>query len=389
MTPNYLGLRRAHFSVTLRAWFRGLDKALIALAASLTFILTAIVTMLIIGLAQGLALLADPATPVLWRLAVVLAWQAVSFILLRALREAALMPRARTFFDSLPIAPAEKLRADLLLAACSYSFLWLPVGWLLIDPLGNSSAPSSAASLSELVLISLCANIALLRATHWAALVAVALLLAFAGIAGDSAAAQLMRLGCAGLAAAAFWRSYLPGRSRSARRAHRSPRLERLALGSGLVFPLLANELRVNFLVRIGVGAATLAVCLIVMQLRTNDASTASVVVFVAAVAALALHPLPALCRNTLLTKLHFLAGQPAFARRMRLAAYGIPTTLFVATLCSAWRFDRSGSAARDALAFSVLYVFGVIGSRLGWRVTTWAMPFTITIVLIILSAMT
>jgi Family of unknown function (DUF6136) len=389
VNPNYLALRIAHFRITLGSWFRGLDKALIALASALTFLLTAIVTMLIVGLAEGLSLLGDPATPAIGRLAVVLAWQSASFILLRALREAALMPRARGFFDALPVAPAGKLRADVMLAACSYSLLWLPVGWLIFDPLATSHTTPPVACLLELVVISLCVNIALLRGARWTALFSLAALLAFAGIAGNGIAAEFARLGCAILAAAALWRSYLPRRSRAARRARRSPRWESLALGSGLVIPLLASELRVNLLVRVGVSAATLGACLIVMQLRTNDASSASVVVFVAAVATLALHSLPALCRNTLLSKLQFLAGQPAFAQRMRLAAYGVPTALFIAILSCAWRFDHSGTAGRDALAFTVLYLFGVIGARLGWRITTWAMPFAVMIALIILSAMT
>src|ERR1044072_7408499 len=115
-TANYLGIRHAHFRITLRDWLRGLDKALIAIASALTFILTAMVAMVIFGMAQALALLVDPATRLAHRVEVIVAWQLVAFVLLRALREAALMPRAQRFFDSLPIAPALRLRADLVLA---------------------------------------------------------------------------------------------------------------------------------------------------------------------------------------------------------------------------------------------------------------------------------
>ncbi len=390
MNPNYHALRFAHFRITLKTWFRGLDQALIAIVAVLQFILTAVVAMLVVGLAQALGLLADPAAPPGWRLAVVSGWLAVSFILLRAMREAAFMPRARAFFDTLPVAPAQKLRADLLLASICYSFLWLPVGWVLFDPLGMNPG-TTAAPVLELVLMSLCANLAILRGARLPALVALAALMAFAGMAGRGIVAEFARLACAALAGLALWYSYLPARSTPPGRARRHARLERLALGSGLVTALLANGLRVNLLIRVSVIGATLATCLVVMRLRTNDASSASVVVFVTAVAAVALYSLPALCRNTLLTRLDFLAGQPAFARRMRLAAYGIPVALFaLATACAcAWPFDRSGRAVLDAGVFSVLFLLGVAGARLRWRPVSWLMPFATLISLIVLAAMT
>ncbi len=140
---------------------------------------------------------------------------------------------------------------------------------------------------------------------------------------------------------------------------------------------------------RLGFIATTLLACLTVIHFRTNDTSTASVVVFVAAVAALALYTLPALCRDTLLGKLHFVAGQPAFAARMRPWLYAIPAVLFMASLAAAWPFDHSGRAGLDGGIFAILFVLGVIGARLHWSVTPWAMPFTTMLALIILAAMT
>jgi hypothetical protein len=163
---------------------------------------------------------------------------------------------------------------------------------------------------------------------------------------------------------------------------------DRLALESGLIVPLLANELRPNLLVRLGFIVAVLAACLLSMRLRTNDASSASVVVFVAAMAALSLHSLTALSRRVLLTKLQFLAGNPGFARRMRFSAYAIPAALFAVALAIAAIFDRSGTAWRDAGVFSVLYAAGVAGTRLERPEVRWAMPLACTIALIILSAM-
>src|SRR5690348_3386572 len=124
MATNYLGIRHSHFRITLRDWLRGLDKALIAIASALTFILTAMVAMVVYGMAQALQLLLDPATSVAYRIEVIAAWQFLSLVLLRALREAALMPRAQRFFDTLPISPALRLRADVALALLTYSFLW-------------------------------------------------------------------------------------------------------------------------------------------------------------------------------------------------------------------------------------------------------------------------
>ena len=94
------------------------------------------------------------------------AWQGFSFVLLRAMREAALMPKAQNFFDSLPIAPSQKLRADAVLALLTYSFLWLPVAWVVVDPLASRSAPlaGTMSLLGELVVLSLCVNLTLLRA---------------------------------------------------------------------------------------------------------------------------------------------------------------------------------------------------------------------------------
>src|SRR4051812_6538224 len=135
MAANYLGIRHSHFRITLRDWLKGLDKALIAIASALTFILTAMVAMIVYGMAQALLLLLDPATSHAHRVEVIAAWQCLSFVLLRALREAALMPKAQAFFDSLPIVPALRLRADVVLALCTYSFLWLPVSWVVVDPL--------------------------------------------------------------------------------------------------------------------------------------------------------------------------------------------------------------------------------------------------------------
>jgi hypothetical protein len=384
VTPNYQALRMRHFRLTLKSWFKGLDKAVIAVVAVLQFILTAIVTMLVYALAQGLTLLYSEAADPLDRILVVVAWQGLTLILLRALREAALMPRARAFFDSLPVTPAQKVRADFTLAALGYSFLWLPIGWCLFSAPG----PGAMISLLELALLSLCVNLTVLRGATRPASLAMLGLAIFAAASGAGRGMEALRLLAAAGACAALWWSYLPGGVPLRHGRRRSASADRVALASGLVVPLLTNELKSNLLVRLGFIAATLGACLVTMRLRTSDASSASVVVFVAAVGALALHSLPALARRVLLAKLQFLAGNPAFARRMRLAAYAIPAALFAAALLVAAVFDRSGTAWRDGSIFSVLFVAGVAGTRLERREIRWAMPLACTITLIILSAM-
>ena len=387
VSPNYSALRGAHFRLTLRGWFRGLDKTLLALAAALTFLLTAMVTLLVVTLANGLELLIDTTTPPGRRALVVAAWLTSSFVLLRALREAVFMPRARLFIDSLPVKAAQKLRQDLWLSSLAYSILWLPVAWVLAVSPGRGGA--GALSLMELIALSLAFNITVIRSQWREALVALTAAALYTAIGGEGALPSIARLACALLGASALWRSYLPGARRVPAPRAPSALADALAIRSGLVLPLLANELRSNFLVRTGFIAATLAACLIVIRLRTNDASTASVVLFVAAAATLALYRLPALIRQTLLIRLPFIAGQAAFARRMRLSVYLVPTLVFAASVVAAWPFDRSGTAWRDAGTFALLYAGGVTGARAGFAPIHWIVPFLGAVALIILGAMT
>jgi hypothetical protein len=346
ITPGYLALRTAHFRFTLKTWYRGLDKALLTIVGVLSFILAGILALLILAMTRALALLITPDATLPQRAAVIVGWQVLSYVLLRALREAVFRPGARPFFDSLPITTVQKLRADLLLSMLGYSFLWLPVGVLLIDPFDTTGSTLHAAiPLFGLVSVSLCLNIALLRAV--------------------------------------LPRATLPCAAPSQR--HRIIG-DRLALVSGLVLPLLIHQLRTNLLLRIGCIAAALGTCLLIIALRAAETSTASMVVFVAATATLALYALPALCRNTLLTRLEFLAGQPAFARRIRLAAYGIPAALFAISLAVAGLlFDHSTQSIIAVLIFTALFTLGVYGARIGWQPTVWLMPLCTLIAVIML----
>jgi hypothetical protein len=73
----------------------------------------------------------------------------------------------------------------------------------------------------------------------------------------------------------------------------------------------------------------------------------------------------------------------------MRPWLYAVPALLFIAAVAAAWPFDHSGRAWIDGSVFAVLFVLGVIGARLRWNPTRWAMPFATMISLIVLAAMT
>ena len=285
MAANYLDIRHSHYRITLRGWLKGLDKALIAIASALTFMLTAMVAMAIFGMAQALLLLLDPSASRAHHIVVIGAWQGFSFLLLRATREAALMPKVRFFFDSLPIAPSQKLRADAVLALLTYSFLWLPIAWVVLDPLGarNTPLPGTMSLLGELVVLSLCLNLTLLRSRPRHALLCGVALLMFAAPQGANFWMEISRAGSALLAVIALWASYQPGAARAPARPRRIEIFDRLAISSGLVLALLTHELRANLAVRCGAILATLAACLLVIELRTNDTSSASVLLFVVA----------------------------------------------------------------------------------------------------------
>lgn len=391
MAANYFGIRRSHFRITLQGWFRGLEKALIALAAALTFILTALIAMAVFGMAQALLLLGDPTASQWHRVAIVAAWQGMSFVLLRATREAALMPKARTFFDSLPVPPAQKLHADALLALLTYSFLWLPVAWVLADPLGARATPlpQTIAQLTELVLTSLALNLTLLRGRVRQAAICGAALVTFAMLPVGAPWLEVARAASALAAGIALWVSYQSDAERAPGKPRHHDLFDRWALATGLVAPLLANELRANLAVRCGAILATLTACIVLIEVRTNDTSHASVLLFVAAMAALALYSLPALIRRTLLTRLRFLAGQPGFERRMRTMVYLAPSAIFGVALTLGWLFDRADRTVIDAGTFAILYLVGVGGTRLGLRVMPWFMPFAAAMAVIILGAMT
>ncbi len=379
MAPAYHQIRRLHFRITIKAWLRGIDKALLAFAGVLPIGIVAVLVVFVLVQAEALRTLLHAEAPLGQRLAVLAAWQVLTCVLLRALREAVLMPRARAFFSTLPLPPARELHSDLVFALQGYSILWAPIAWVAF------TAPTSQAwlSLAVLVIASLCANLALLRARPRYSLppLAASLVLAFPTNAG-------LLVGAAAVAGVALWRSYLPGGIRVAPPSRASGFGHRLAIRSGLALPFLVYELRSNVLIRMGFIAATLAACLLLSSLRAPGAAGARVLVFVGAVAAVALYPLPALWRSMLLTRLHFLAGQPAFARRMRLSVYGIPVLLFAGALLLAACFDAGESADVTPAIFGALFLVGVIAARRGIEIASWLMPLVSFVAVLILGGM-
>jgi len=376
MAPTYHQLRRLHFRITIKAWVRGIDKALLAFAGVLPIGILAVLAVFVLVQAEALRTLLRAEAPLEQRLAVIVAWQFLTFVLLRALREAVLMPKARAFFSSLPLPHSSELRSDFTFALQGYSLLWAPLGWVAF----TTQTFEAWLSLGVLIVTSLCANLTLLRGRPWHSLPALVALPTLA-----LPASPVVLLGAVSVAGVALWRSYLPGSVRSAQPARASDLAERLSIRSGLALSFFAHDLRSNVLIRIGVIAGTLAACLLMAALRAQGAAGTRSMVFVGAVAAVALYPLPALWRGTLLTKLHFLAGQAEFVRRIGPSVYGIPALLFGGSLLVAAFFDAGESAPATPAIFGTLFVAGVVAARCGVQMASWLMPLSSFVAVLIL----
>ena len=376
MAPTYHQLRRLHFRITIKAWLRGIDKALLAFAGVLPIGILAVLAVFVLVQAEALRTLLRAEAPLEQRLSVIVAWQFVTFVLLRALRQAVLMPQARAFFSSLPIPSSSELRSDFTFALQGYSILWAPLGWVAF----TTQTFEAWLSLGVLIVSSLCVNLTLLRTRPWHSLPALVTLATLA-----LPASPVVLLGAVSVAIVALWRSYLPGSVRSVQPSRASDLAERLSIRSGLALPFFAHELRSNVLIRIGVIAGTLAACLLIAAARAQGAAGTRSLVFVGAVAAVALYPLPALWRGTLLTKLHFLAGQAEFLRRMRPSVYGIPVLLFGGALLVAAFFDAGESAPATPAIFGTLFVGGVVAARSGVQMASWLMPLSSFVAVLIL----
>jgi hypothetical protein len=366
MAPTYHQLRRLHFRITIKTWLRGIDKTLLAFAGVLPIGIVAVIAVFVLVQVEALRTLLREEAPLEHRLAVIVAWQFVTFVLLRALREAVLMPKTRAFFSTLPIRSSSELQCDFTFAVQGYSILWAPLGWVAF----TTQTLQAWLSLGVLVVTSLCANLALLRARPWHSLPA---LIALATLVLPVGPAVLLGAVC--VAGVALWRSYLPGSVHTPPPPRASDLAERLSIRSGLALSFFAHDLRSNVLIRIGVIAGTLATCLLMTALRARGAAGTRSLVFVGAVATVALYPLPILWRNTLLTRLHFLAGQADFVRRMRPGVYGIPALLFGGALLVAAYFDAGESAPATSAVFGTLFVAGVAAARCGVQMASWLMP--------------
>jgi hypothetical protein len=280
MAPTYHQLRRLHFRITIKAWLRGIDKALLAFAGVLPIGILAVLAVFVLVQAEALRTLLRADAPLEQRLAVIVAWQFVTFVLLRALREAVLMPKARAFFSSLPLPRSSELRSDFTFALQGYSILWAPFGWVAF----TTQTLEAWLSLGVLIVTSLCANLALLRARPWHSLPALVALSTLV-----LPASPVVLLGAVSVAGVALWRSYLPVSVRSTQSSPASDLAERLSIRSGLALSFFAHDLRSNVLIRIGVIAGTLAACLLMAALRAQGAAGTRSLVFVGAVAAVAL----------------------------------------------------------------------------------------------------
>ncbi len=400
MALTYYQIRSLHFKGTLATWFKDLNKAIFSVASIVGSELFVIVAFLLMAIAGALSLLGSPTTSSAKRAFIILAWQIGTYIVLRSLREAALMPRARHFFDTLPVSRLDKLRADSWIAIRCYSILWLPVAWVIgsVAYRGVSSERLlSLLSIAELVALSLCVNLLMLRQRRRESGVALLALAVFTVSNFQSVLGTCAQFGALALANASLWKGYEYAQDDADKIRANSAFVERLAIDSGLLISFLSNELRVTFLIRIATVSGSLVACALLLGIRESHGSAIGALVFVAAVATIALYSLPALCRATVLSKLDFVAGHPTFRRRLSIAAFIIPTLIFVVTLFIAYcladvftapEFLFRQHAFLPLIFFSGTYLVGVVATRIGIQSATWIIPLASLVAAIVLSGL-
>lgn len=387
-TPaSYYQIRTLHFTETLAGWAKGLDKAAIALLATVGPGLVAILALLLLAVANGLTALYDASSDIAEKSLAVCAWQAVSLGLLWSLREALLMPRATSFFAALPVPIAERLRADLAIAALSYSVLWLPVSWALVAGFFDRHAVAGMLALlstSAFVILSLFSNLLLLRGRLQGVALAITVLAVFALTEADSVFGALCRLAAVGVGAAGAWRNYTGQQEAAERPRVTSLVMERISIRSGLAISFFAHELRTTLLIRVSAVFGLLALVAVASIFREPGSAVIGGFVFVVAAAAIALHSLPAVCRSTAFAKLSFVAGQKNFTRRLSIFACAIPIVIYICALLGAYALAISSSApaarvGEKAIAptifFTVSFLAGMVASIKDAPGVRWLMP--------------
>lgn len=383
---RYHRIRTWHFVETLADWLKGLDKAAVALVAIAGPGLIAVLALLLLAVANGLTSLTRASTSFPSRLLNVCLWQGVTFGTLWSLREAIFMPRAAAFFDSLPIRNWEKLRADMNLSAVSYSVLWLPVMWVIgvgFFGRGGSSGLLMLFSISAFVVFSLLANLLLLRRQVRGIPVVLIGLLAFT-LPADNVFGLACKAGALVLCGVYVCRCDRQLKTPAASSGTAITPTERIALRTGLAVLLFAHELRATLSIRLLTVSALLALIPLLSQFRQTHGLEITGFVMALAIAAIAFHDLPAMCRSTAFAKLPFIAGQKNFVRRVSIFAHGIPAVLYVCAFLSACfvTIFASDSLPRvlerlmaPSVFFTTSFLAGTLAATMGWASVRWLMP--------------
>jgi Family of unknown function (DUF6136) len=393
---RYHRIRTWHFVETLADWLKGLDKTVVALLAIAGPGLIAILALVLLAAADGLTSLTRPSTSLTNRLLNVCLWQAVTFGLLWCLRDAILMPRAAAFFASLPVSHWEKLRADVNLCAVSYSVLWLPVLWAIgvgFSGGADSSGTLTSYSLLALVAFSLLANLLLLHRKLRGFPLVIPGLIAFT--LPDSAVGIASETGVLVLCGVHVVRSYRESRTLHTYPRNASALLERIAIKTGLAVPLFAHELYASLSIRLLTVSAMLALIPLLSEFREAHGLQRTGFVMAVAIAVIAFHDLPALCRSTAFAKLPFIAAQKNFVRRVSIFALGMSAVLYgCALLCACFLtmfpLDSLPPDPRQLMApavfFTTAFLAGTIAAMMGWPSARWLMPVVNVVAAIVMS---
>jgi hypothetical protein len=398
MVPvTYSLIRSWHFTETLAGWLKGLDKAALALIAVAGPGMIAIIALLLLAIADGLAVLSTASSPFTHKLAAVCTWQLTTLATLWPLREAVLMPRAASFFAALPVSLAQQLRSDIALCVFSYSLLWLAAAWAIGKGFfaeGLLPGMQILLLVTALIAYSVFANLLLLRLGLHAALPLGLGLLAFT-LPGPTIIRAVCTLAATALCLRYLWHAY--GQPRALNEHPQKPHalIEALAVRSGLVTLLCANELRAALSLRLTCVFGLLVLMPLIWRFKPDAGLETAGFVVVMAAATVAFYDLPALCRSVAFAKLRFIAGQRNFVRRVTVFSHGMQAAVYLSTFFAAHfvttATPESAHRFSDALLvpsvfFAAVFLAGTIAANLEWLSVRWLMPVVNFIAAVVMS---
>lgn len=385
---TYSGIRRAHFRKSLAAVVKGLDKATIGVVCLFGSGVILLFVGLLVDISARLAPLTDPSSLFPSRIFAVALWQAVTFGLLRAMRNLLFMRHADAFFASLPISRRTVLGMDIAIAVRCCSLLWLPILWLL----GKSIVARPAAegvfaflSLGILTFSGLVSNVLVLRRRYVPAAAAFLPSMAITAFMPLSISGILAGVGSAVFAFVVIEKYVGNCKLEQSSRPAGRHLFDQLAIASGTTLPFLAHNLRETATVRaMAIIAAFVTAFFLVHWYGPGPWAAMATMTCWCALLTTLLYRLPSMTRRAVYERMGFLAGQPDFRRRVRTYAVAVPSLFFVIAVMFAYVFvlsKLSGSSTVGAnllapiFIFTSLYVLGMLGSLKGLEFVTWFMP--------------